>query len=128
MKTQHSAITTVRVLRTWLLGAALALSSCWIATAEITDSEDSAAYLAERIAASSGGNSSQYMSYSRKLAKTMSQLSPDQQENVLLFDPQTGTGDGGGNEPGEPNRDDYPTWGDFLEAFFAWLRELFGGG
>ena len=97
--------------------------------AEITDSEDSASYLASQIAVSSGGTTSQYMIYSRGLAKTLSQLSPTAQERVLESSSTAGTGgdmnstSGGGSfDPGDSEYGSSDWWA----KFWDWLKNAFG--
>ncbi|MFT5469190.1 MAG: putative membrane protein YgcG [Verrucomicrobiales bacterium] len=119
-----------------LVVLAVSLSSCWEIQAEITDTEASAEYLAEQIASSSGGTAQQYMSYSRGLAKTLSQLTPVAQQRVLESSVAGGGesslgggygessgGDGDSeSEGGENSAENSSNWWD---RFWAWLRGLF---
>ena len=62
---------------------AFAVVSQTIAIEYITDSDDSALVIAQAIANSSGGAPEDYLEYGRKLAKTLSYLSPEQQQQVF---------------------------------------------
>ena len=100
-------------------------------SAQITDSQESADFLAQKIAESSGGAAEQYQDYSRGLAKTVSQLETPAQERVLEITPAVGggstepsagdTGDSG-YEHGHGDSGGYS--GGFFERFMAWLRSL----
>lgn len=76
---------------------------CGLAVSQITDSDQSAQYLADHIATSSGGTSAQYLTYARDLARTLSRLSLEKQEQILGFLPAGGGGEiagsGGGGSP-----------------------------
>lgn len=81
--------------RTALFAAFVGLGWFGSCQAQITDSEECAQYLADHIASSSGGNSTQYLPYARKLAKTLSGLSLEKQKQILGFVPEM-------NEPPAP--------------------------
>ena len=57
------------------------------ASGQISNSEESARYLADHIASSSGGDPEQYLDYARGLAKTLSGLSLERQADILGFVP-----------------------------------------
>ncbi|MDC0275843.1 hypothetical protein OAL00_02795 [Verrucomicrobiales bacterium] len=69
--------------------------------AQITNSEESAAWLASKIAISSGGTADQHMVYVRNLAKTLSQFSLKEQGEIFGESAPTG-GIGGSPPPSDP--------------------------
>jgi len=66
--------------------------------AQITNSEESAAWLAAKIAISSGGTADQHMVYARSLAKSLLQFSLAEQGKIFGESPPTG-GTGGSPPP-----------------------------
>ncbi len=64
-------------------GVFLALSGCDTKNPTITDSEESAHFLAVHCAIDRGGVPDDYMGYCRKLATTLSQFSGRQQRAIM---------------------------------------------
>jgi hypothetical protein len=93
---RNSFLARFRIVLVSALLALGFLSSCW---AQITDSEESAQYLADHIASSAGGSSSQYLPYARKLAQTLSGLPIEKQKEILGFVPELASGEPGDEEP-----------------------------
>lgn len=81
-----------------ILFSALAVPAA--SDAQIADNEASVSVLAVQCAVSSGFSASEYEEYCRRLAKTLSLLSSDQQTRVFGYLPMPGAASLGRSEPG----------------------------
>jgi hypothetical protein len=96
MKANYWKILFAATLLWWSAGADL--------EARIKNDEASAEFLAQKIAESSGGTPAQYMSYARKLARTLNKFD-DVKQRKIIKGPLPGDGGDDGNN-GHGNDDD----------------------
>jgi len=101
------------------------------ARAEVPDPDDSIAHLAQAIAESAGGQPDQYRPYAEKLARTLSELSPEQQARVFGAAGLPGAGGSGSTtvttEAGAGGSGAQGGQGEGIEGLFKKIRNIIRG-